>query len=544
MEVDAVQYIFGSFSRRRPQAEDSATPKRRSLRKTRTTEFVCGLCEQAFCEPRVLPCLHSFCSACLQQLHVTDAGEKPLRSEVRNPTRASQEGSQTVSRDALVADSSSGSGYESDCGGGAGVLPCPTCGARNPLPAGGIEALPPDYVVQHRMVLASLNQESTSAHARQRGTAGHEVLGMREARQRGITQVRRQAMCPTHPDLELQLFCVPCGQVACRECCHLEHKGHNCDPAPRAARALTRNLKDGLERARPLAEEAVVGLDSMRHLERKIQTRCEEVTKEVDRYIDSYIEALEEHRRSLHRQVREAGGTKLRRVRSCQRDLERCAEDTRAAIGFAEDLLAEASDIELLSLVMPVLQRLEWCMAKAEAPRVSECLQFLPHESAGKAGEHALFGVVTTQTLSHQHCTLDAERSCVNCRKVAVQVTDRRDGTYGIAFVPDVSGNLSLHVSVQGKPVQGSPFQVCVRMIRPHRGMFHCCSFCSSGGSKEATCGCGGKMPELGVRALHAFQLPVHPVMIDVQQHSANHRKDIMLDTVAKLWRHASFLAS
>jgi hypothetical protein len=31
--------------------------------------------------------------------------------------------------------------------------------------------------------------------------------------------------------------------------------------------------------------------------------------------------------------------------------------------------------------------------------------------------------------------------------------------------------------------------------MHPHKGTFHCCSFCSSGGSKEATCGCGGKMP-------------------------------------------------
>ncbi|XP_076228295.1 E3 ubiquitin-protein ligase TRIM45 isoform X1 [Nomia melanderi] len=29
----------------------------------------------------------------------------------------------------------------------------------------------------------------------------------------------------------------------------------------------------------------------------------------------------------------------------------------------------------------------------------------------------------------------------------------------------------------------------------PHSGIYHCCTFCSSGGKKEATCGCGGTMP-------------------------------------------------
>ncbi|KAF4525657.1 hypothetical protein B566_EDAN001257 [Ephemera danica] len=38
---------------------------------------------------------------------------------------------------------------------------------------------------------------------------------------------------------------------------------------------------------------------------------------------------------------------------------------------------------------------------------------------------------------------------------------------------------------------------VYVRPLRPHSGIFHCCTFCSSNGNKEISCGCGGKMPEL-----------------------------------------------
>lgn len=29
----------------------------------------------------------------------------------------------------------------------------------------------------------------------------------------------------------------------------------------------------------------------------------------------------------------------------------------------------------------------------------------------------------------------------------------------------------------------------------PHTGIYHCCTFCSSGGKKEAICGCRGLMP-------------------------------------------------
>lgn len=49
-----------------------------------------------------------------------------------------------------------------------------------------------------------------------------------------------------------------------------------------------------------------------------------------------------------------------------------------------------------------------------------------------------------------------------------MQVTDQQDGTYRISFVPDTSGNLSLMVSVQGKPIQ-------VKQPFPTDGMLKVC---------------------------------------------------------------------
>nr|CAD7264667.1 unnamed protein product [Timema shepardi] len=101
------------------------------------------------------------------------------------------------------------------------------------------------------------------------------------------------------------------------------------------------------------------------------------------------------------------------------------------------------------------------------------------------------------QPLCHggEKVTAELRYRDVSRRQLPVHVLDRRDGSYLVWFVPDTPGNLSLSVSVNGHFVKGSPFHVCVRTLRPHRGTFHCCSFCSSGGSKEATCGCGGSMP-------------------------------------------------
>lgn len=57
---------------------------------------------------------------------------------------------------------------------------------------------------------ANLCLDCYEMHGQQRS---HEMLSLQEARRRGITKVRRQIMCPNHPERELTAFCTSCSQV-------------------------------------------------------------------------------------------------------------------------------------------------------------------------------------------------------------------------------------------------------------------------------------------------------------------------------------------
>lgn len=39
---------------------------------------------------------------------------------------------------------------------------CPICGVKNEIPFGGVTAFPPNYPLQHKMVLATINSKSTN----------------------------------------------------------------------------------------------------------------------------------------------------------------------------------------------------------------------------------------------------------------------------------------------------------------------------------------------------------------------------------------------
>lgn len=97
MEVDRILYIFGSFSRKRQERRKSLEPssisagnsplkcknsrpasQNTSIARTsvydkiKLKDWECGICRRELVEPRLLGCLHSFCTRCLQDLNHED----------------------------------------------------------------------------------------------------------------------------------------------------------------------------------------------------------------------------------------------------------------------------------------------------------------------------------------------------------------------------------------------------------------------------------------------------------------------------------------
>ncbi|CAG9784674.1 unnamed protein product [Diatraea saccharalis] len=276
MEVDRILYIFGSFTRKKqdkrksfeqssisagnsplrgPRAQRpisqnlNVAPRTSAYDDGQVKEWECGLCRKELVEPRLLACLHSFCTGCLQGLH--HEGETEEWSEIE---RRSIRGEGSELRSASCAGSA-GSGYESDLrhsgsdvswdrghrkysifsrrvsGKSVQFLSCPTCDHETPLPIGGIAALPLNYILLRKMVaagrddsanvlcdlcncdnkaeskcdqcLVSVCSSCSEDHGRQKATARHSLRPL------DPLPVRH---CSQHPRAELSVYCATCQQ--------------------------------------------------------------------------------------------------------------------------------------------------------------------------------------------------------------------------------------------------------------------------------------------------------------------------------------------
>ncbi|XP_061708178.1 E3 ubiquitin-protein ligase TRIM45 isoform X1 [Cydia pomonella] len=582
MEVDRILYIFGSFTRkkdkrksfeqssisagnsplRRPNSiaprtsayEDVKEVKERKRHEVK--QWNCGLCRKELAEPRLLACLHSFCTRCLQGL--PQEGEAEGWSEIDGGSTQQDPGS---------SGGSAGSGYESDprrsgsdasweqkqrkygiftrkiSGKSVQLIICPTCAQETQLPLGGVSALPLNYVLLRKMAgesrasvlcdlcncdnraqsrcdqcLVSVCESCGEAHSRQKTTARHSLQPLHAP----------ATLCSQHR-AELCVYCATCQQVVCRDCCLISHSGHALANAARAAAERARLLQDACDRARLVPENVDRATRMLNIQAQQVDSQAARVEEEVQTWGAQYLSAVEAHVRALAGAAARARARHAQRADEQARVLAQREQHALEAVEFAEELLSSGRSHELLSLHGSVLRRLERLTELPPAPPRLE-LRLAP--TAPAAHDATLVGRLLTQAADPDRCVVNTEgfqdlrvdcpheamlelrdssgeriwcggeqvagyfrRSDSSARPQSARVSDRGDGLYSLTVTPPSPGAYLLAVTVNNKPVKGSPFQCAARACQPHSGQFHCCSFCSSGGRRDAHCACPGHMP-------------------------------------------------
>uniref|UniRef100_A0A0A1WSU3 Tripartite motif-containing protein 45 n=1 Tax=Zeugodacus cucurbitae TaxID=28588 RepID=A0A0A1WSU3_ZEUCU len=397
------------------------------------------------------------------------------------------------------------------------------------------------HCVSCTLNLCSLCRDS---HERQRNTANHSIrniMELRRARKKQQTllddKTKFTLKCGMHPGFEMKAFCNSCLQIACADCLVLLHKGHKHEPIPKAFINYSKLLHDAVDHTRPLCSYAEHSIERMSDIAKHINKKCDDIQTQIEVFMRQYLEAIEVHRKTLLQQVHRARETKVEMILEQQLDLEKRNNESKEALLFAQELTECGSNVEVLSFLNILLKRFEYCQQfKMPAePKFTDTLHFLPHIRAPpmKAqNDIPLFGIITMQTVEPALCTLQWEgftqlrlhkrvelllqsrdsdgaglchgglqiQSLLKYKEssskyLPVEIADNRDGTYGIGFTPDAEGALVLIITINDKPIKGSPFTFLARNVRPHSGVYHCCTFCSSKGNKLVKCSCEGRMP-------------------------------------------------
>ncbi|XP_071763731.2 E3 ubiquitin-protein ligase TRIM45 [Centroberyx gerrardi] len=502
---------------------------------------VCNVCKRLYRDPKILPCLHTFCADCIGQLEPFSVSSRRAGPE---EGRAAEENRAAVTVTVL----------------------CPACDSEVDVPPSGAAGLSTDHLALDEVFQETLVSDGPlgcdlcgegaaerrcevccvnlcafccQAHRRQKRTASHSVQSLQELKTQG--RLSRPVLCSLHPGQELRLFCEPCDLPVCLECGATLHRDHRCCPARDVIHRHGDRIRELVTvRLRPRLERLEESLQKVEISQETLQERVEATAEEVRAFARGYASAVEAHCLALLRRLEELRLQRRNQLHLQRAQLRQALSDVRGGVEFAERLLTCGSDAEILSAKGVTLRRLTSLAESGYDPRPATVapddggsICFVPGERAGEVEGYPVVGVIHAKTLDLSKCTIEGEglqrgregqqgqftlvcrdsageqmgrggeqilvsivhKEKKNCM-VETTVVDNNDGSYGVSYTPAEPGAYSVWVCVKAQHVKGSPFVLNVkRKFRRHRGTFHCCSFCSSGGAKEARCGCPGTMP-------------------------------------------------
>ncbi|XP_073524849.1 E3 ubiquitin-protein ligase TRIM45 [Phyllobates terribilis] len=485
----------------------------------------CPQCHDLFSDPRVLPCLHTLCMRCLRSLEpfsTLERGQKLVAQEsVLCPVCDSEVtlppgGIRDLTPDLLAQTEVLLERLR--CGGD--EMPCDLCG---------------DDKGEKRCqdCRATMCEFCCLAHRRQRRTCGHSVLPLQDLPPG--SSLSPAPACALHPLEELLLFCASCTLLSCRDCALVLHSGHDIRAVSDVAARHRAQLQGSLVQCGPQLQALDTALHTVQEAGEELKRSADLARKEVVAFTDGYIRAIQEHRVRLLQDIEEEMRHKDQALCLQRARIQQQLTDLGTAIAFTQGLLDHGPDLHIVRTKALVIGRLKELNSRDRSQvdqAESNKIVFSAKEEAGLCQGYQVYGMVQRGGIDPRRCQGSGQglrlvqqgqltNFTLTCntksrdqqehkgappkvtilhkesgRSVPASIQDNQDGTYQISYTPTEPGQISISVCIKGRHIQGSPFTVSVRgSLRPHCGIYHCCTFCSSGGQKDARCGCGATMP-------------------------------------------------
>lgn len=462
-----------------------------TLLKNLEHEVSCSMCLEIFKDPKQLPCLHSFCLACLNHL---------ASSRAEN-----------------------------------GKIKCPVCTRETAVPeCGTLESLPCSFYLNGLLeVLATkrcdtskvscgncdrTSQESSYCfecgkfwcqqcligHNILRENQDHRVVGLKDFRTKDFEEViKRPVFCAKdlHNDV-LKFYCMVCNVAVCQSCLNVEHNGHGVDHLEKTAQEEASKIMAEMVKAEKLGADLDEGIERIKKRSVDIKRCVDAVKKDTCDFVEASIRSLHKHKEELIAEAESLGRSSQEKLDEEENQIQARLKKLSETVKHTENLVKRGTNVEIVQSTGNVKRNFE---------ELFDCknpdLHLKPSEEAnfvfsgnekfferlksndigevkrthtkpdkckvkGKGHTEAFAGlkshcvVITNNEQSRKRYTRgDRVRVQLKCETdnedcvVDAEIEDNKDGTYKASFLVKEPGKYDMSVMVNEEPVQGlDPF--------------------------------------------------------------------------------------
>ena len=473
-------------------AEPAHSPSASEALKKLEEQLTCSACQERFQEPRTLPCLHSFCFRCLQQLPLTAQGANHLIScpSCHQTTPLSDKGKADKFPAAFIVNSFLDIHELLQKVSGSKKTDCDNCDK------GGAAS----YCKQCGHFLC---QPCVDLHKRWRDFSKHELTGVEEVATRAAQLIPIKEpptmKCDAHAE-PLKIFCETCHQLICHDCTIKLHRDHSYDLVTAVFPKHKQQIERELQQVKEQLSISDAALQSLKDRAGQIFAQGNEVEQQIHTATQQVVKALQESEMQLREKVKtgvqhklqvlsqqiETVETNLDQLKNCQEFVEQGIRvGTQQRILTVEHQMVEhmraVSSLVTSSEQQPLKESnvmftvnkevLSQCSKLGEVNSSLTVASQIVAEGKGiewtTAGEETSFELIpSSQAISLAPLLLDL-LSCQlitpnSSQPTECTITPTQQGIYTVHYTPTVRGLHQLSVTVGGSNISNSPSKVCV----------------------------------------------------------------------------------
>ena len=254
---------------------------------------ICELCSESYTDPRMLPCLHSFCRECLEKEAEKAGSQETLHCQTcKKSVSLPKGGVSDLPKNLRLSFNVETAGYQARLTSGSEIS-CDSCVDSTSGPA----------VAFCTDCCEFLCKSCREFHRRSKRTLKHEVHEISEKKNTTFTQSMkpREFYCtePKHESEVLKFYCKTCDQLICRDCVLIKHKAHEHTDLSEIAKEQKGEMKSLLEPA----SEAMATLDdamgSSDKMMQQVQSRSKVVDDSLEKIFGQLQDAIEKRKSEL-----------------------------------------------------------------------------------------------------------------------------------------------------------------------------------------------------------------------------------------------------
>ena len=256
---------------------------------TALNDLTCTICQSTYTDPHILSCLHSFCKSCLSK-HIS-------ATKVRGH-------------------------YGRD------TIKCPLCRGEHSLSSKGVNDLMPNTQLARKVENLSQNFEPirqqcdeceaanvvsfcseceiflcelcVQYHKRVARLKSHELVHPEQAKKKPKP---KSFQCATHPTESLEVYCITCESIICRDCALYAHRGHLFKRAVEASDEIRKSLVSDSEELVAKLRTFRSHAEAVAKVEKHVTTYPEKVKAFITAHFEELHKMLEKRKEALLKEV-------------------------------------------------------------------------------------------------------------------------------------------------------------------------------------------------------------------------------------------------